>query len=443
MMFKNKKLIIPLSIVIAILLIIGGVYFYIQGKSSTEKKKAFEANIGKVTIGSITSAVAATGKIVPNLDVDIKCKASGEIVKLPFDVSDKVSKGDLLVQLDPVNENRNVTKSSSSLVASQSRLAQTNKNLMLAKDTLAVNMVKAEQNFKLARTKALDLEKKAKRVKELLKQKLASQEEYETSETSRIQALSDLKITKIRFDELKIDRKALAVKQQDIVSARAQVNVDQTNLFDAQQRLSETKVYSPVNGVVTVRNVQIGQIISSGISNVGGGTSLMTVSDFSRLFVLASVDESDIGKIKLGQNVEITVDAYPEHNFNGRIVRISPKGTNTASVITFETKIEVTDKNKSLLKPEMTANVNIIIAKKSDIVTVPIDSIFYKGKKSFIKVVEKGRKPIDKPVETGVTDGINIEVTNGLKSGDKILLQKDASESKWRNNQRGPVRMGM
>ena len=142
----------------------------------------------------------------------------------------------------------------------------------------------------------------------------------------------------------------------------------------ARQRLTETRVVSPVDGVVTQRAVQIGQIISSGISNVGGGTTALVVSDLSRIFVLAAVDESDIGQVRPGQRVKVTVDAYRNREFAGEVVRISPRGVNVSNVVTFEVKIEVTARDKELLRPEMTANVEILIDERPDALLAPSDA---------------------------------------------------------------------
>ena len=142
----------------------------------------------------------------------------------------------------------------------------------------------------------------------------------------------------------------LELKRQDVRLSMAQIETDKIDFSLAEQRLKDTKVFSPINGVVSERNVQSGQIISSGISNVGGGTLVMVLSDLTRLFILASVDESDIGKVKLGQKVVITADSFPGKRFFGKIERIATKGVNISNVVTFEVKIEVQGTDKQLLK---------------------------------------------------------------------------------------------
>src|SRR5262249_12618539 len=151
----------------------------------------------------------------------------------------------------------------------------------------------------------------------------------------------------------------LEVRRQDIKLSEAQLRSDQVALANARQQLTYTKVTAPMDGVVAALNVQIGTIISSGITNVGGGTTILSLSDLSHIFVLASVDESEIGSVAIDQQAVITVDAFPGRRFRGKVVRIATRGVNVSNVVTFEVKIEVLGENKTLLKPEMTANVQI------------------------------------------------------------------------------------
>jgi len=175
----------------------------------------------------------------------------------------------------------------------------------------------------------------------------------------------------------------------------------------------------------------MGTIISSAISNVGGGTSVMTLSDLSHIFVLASVDESQIGGVKKGQTVDITADAYPGKHFTGKVVRIATQGVNTSNVVTFEVKIEVTDDNKDLLKPQMTANVQIIEASKKDAVTVPILAVVRKQHKTFVTLVKPDNALEDREVELGIDDGENQEIVSGLAAGEQVLVHKNESNSVW------------
>jgi len=415
-------------------------------KSRQAKPASGAADNSKVKVekGSIFQAVSSTGRVVSNLDVDIKCKASGEIVTLPFDISQEVKKGDLLLELDPVNQNRSVDLAKVQVTQSEAKLKQAQKNLEIAQESLVTNRERAAALVKAAEIRAKDQRDKADRRQELLKQDLGSVEDYTTVEMDAAQAENDLAAAHIQTEELKLQEIGLDVKKQDVDLAKAQLASDQIALAQAQQTLIDTRVISPMDGVVSALNVQKGMIIASAITNVGGGSTVLTLSDLSHVFVLASVDESDIGKVALDQNVNVTADSYPGVVLHGKVVRIATRGVNVSNVVTFEVKIEVLGPKKKLLKPEMIASVQIISAEKEDVLVVPTLAVTRKGRTLMATVIDdKGMKE-ERKVEVGLSDGDRWEVTSGLNEGDTVLVQQGEAQSKWRADQaqRNP-RMGM
>ena len=157
----------------------------------------------------------------------------------------------------------------------------------------------------------------------------------------------------------------------------------------------------------------------------------MTVSDMSKIYVNASVDESDIGGVELGQEVEITADAFPNKVFSGKVVLIATLGINTSNVVTFNVKIEVTSPNRGLLKLLMTANVQIIEATRKSIVMVPMMAISHRGSQTWVSVVKADNSTEDHQVELGIHDLENQEIISGIKEGDTVLVQKNESTSRW------------
>ena len=431
---------IVILIVIALLAISSFACSKNQQGSSTKKKPEIE----KVKVGreTIKLSVESNGRIVSNLDVDIKCKASGEIITLPYDISDRVSKGALVVELDPTEEQRNVSKAQISLNASEARLEKARQNLKISTSSLGNTRKSAEIDLESARIKAEDARAKANRIKQLLEKKLSSPEESESAETAAANAEAAYENAKIKMKEIKTEEDKLELDRQDLKLAQTEIDSAKISLTLAEQRLSDTKIVSPIDGVITSRPVQIGQIISSGISNVGGGTSVMTISDLSRLFVLASVDESDIGNVQVGQDVSITVDAFPKRAFKGKINRIAQKGASVSNVVTFEVRIEIIDKEIALLKPEMTADVEILVAQKDNVIAVPSSAVMRKGDKQVVKV-ETGEGPVEREVTTGINNGEKIEITSGLAEGEVVLVQEGSAESQWRNSQENRPRPPM
>jgi RND family efflux transporter MFP subunit len=426
-----KKILIIL-IPSAVIITGGYIWSHKRANVTAETPQWSSAQVEK---GPIRLAVSCTGRVVSNLDVEIKCKASGEVVKLPFDISDRVKKGDLLVELDPVDEQRKVKQAKISLASSQARLMQSKVNLQIAEKDLAIERKSAEAALKFAKASAKDARAKAERMKQLFEKKLASQEDKGTVETSAIQAEVDLENALIRMEQLAIKEQELEIRRQDVKLAKAQTETNKINLSLAEQRLTDTKVFSPIDGVVSERNVQSGQIISSGISNVGGGTRVMVLSDLTRLFILASVDESDIGKVELGQKVIISADAFAGQRFFGKIERIATKGINVSNVVTFEVKIEALGKNKSFLKPEMTANVEIIVADKEEALLVPSEAVVRKEREHFVRVIKDDGSVKERPVKTGISDGVVTEITSGLDQGDSVVYRKGEARSRWRTDQ--------
>ena len=249
-----------LIFITAVLIIAAGSFWFYNNKNvKTETEQWSNARVEK---SPIRVTVSCTGRVVSNLDVEIKCKASGEVVKLPFDISDPVAKGDLLVELDPVDEQRKVSQGKISLTASQARLKQSRVNLQIAEKDLAMERKSIKVDLKSAEARASETRAKAQRRSHLFEKKLISMENKESIETEAIQAEVDLENAKIRMEELAIKEKELEIRRQNVALAGAQVETDSINLSLARQRLEDTKVFSPIDGIVSERNVQIGQIIS-------------------------------------------------------------------------------------------------------------------------------------------------------------------------------------
>jgi RND family efflux transporter MFP subunit len=417
-------------------------YSYWKTHSGKEPAKAADSVPTEVARGSIFQAVSSTGRVVSNRDVDIKCRASGQVIELPFDVSQHVNEGDLLLKLDPVDQQRAVSLSEVTLSEAQAKLAQAKQSLVVAQQAVSTSKDRAGAAVASAEIRSKDARARADRRKQLLDQRLGSQEDYDTSETDAAQAAADLRTSNVMVEEAKTQELALEVKRQDVALAEAQVASDQISLANMRQQLEYTTVTSPIDGVISAQNIQIGTIISSGITNIGGGTTILTVSDLSHVFVLASVDESEIGKVKLDQPVNVTADAYPGRKFHGQVVRIATKGVNVSNVVTFEVKIEVMDEKKTLLKPEMTANVQIIAAQKDDVPVVPAAAVVRKQGKLYATVVGTSGVNEEREIQVGLGDGERWEIVKGLAEGETVVVRNEA-QSKWRADQNRPNMPGM
>ncbi len=425
-----------LWIVVGIVVVAGAGIAYPIVRARYKTNGAAEADkTAVVARGDIRQAVSSSGRVVSNHDVDIKCRASGEVIKLPFDVSDHVKKGELLVEVDPADQQRRVRKAEAAVAESQARLAQAQANLNVAEQAVRTAGLRAEAAIGSAKARSESATARAERRRQLVAERLGSTEDAESADADAAVATAELATAKVQAEEVKTQSLALAVSRQAVALAQAQLESDQIDLEDERQQLAYTRVEAPIDGVVAARNVQVGTIISSGITNVGGGTTVMTLSDLSRVFVLASVDESDIGQIKVGQRAAVTVDAYPRVTFEGAVVQIAVKGVNTSNVVTFEVKVEVTSANKTLLKPEMTATVQTIEAERKQVLLIPSRALGRKGAAAAVTVVtgsgaEASRE--ERAVKTGLTDGEQTEVIEGLREGESVRV-RDEAVSKWAN----------
>lgn len=422
------------TVVIAAVVIVAaaaGVRWWMKSATASDEAAAPEST-STIKRGPLRETVLCTGRVVSNLDVEIKCRASGQVIKLPFDISNTVKEGELVLELDPVDQQRMVQQSEAALSASRARLAQSEATLAVAEQNLEATKEKTTAAVQGAEVRASDADAKAKREKQLLEKKFSSTELLETAQTTAVQAEQDLKTAKSQISSLKAQELDLETRRQDINLSKAELESDKIALDLAKRQLGYTSVYAPISGVVTTRIVQIGQIISSGISNVGGGTTVLTISDLSHIYILGSVDESNIGVIVLGQPAEITADAFPGKHFTGSVNRIAPKGLNLQTVVTFEVRIEIIDENKSLLRPEMTGNITIIVADKPDVLLVPVTAVVRnKGEKVVNLKNPDGTVEEKHAIESGITDGVNTEVTSGLKEGDVVVVRRADDESRW------------
>ena len=295
-----------------------------------------------------------------------------------------------------------------------------------------------------------------------------------TARNESDQAKADLEVARVALSqaEKQADRQKKMydqgmiseVEYENILLAREQANSDvvraRTALSDAGERLSDTEIESPVDGIILQKNVEEGQIIASGISEVSGGTAIAMVADLSRVYVRTSVDEVDIGQIRPGQNATVIAEAYPDREFEGQVIRIHPQAKIEQNVTTFDVTVEI-DNKAGLLMAGMNANVEIIAGFKEDVLLIPREALT--DARSMLRMIggnpavnnrprppadggRQGQRPgkegngdngaglpskmvilIDNgeqqptPIEIGLSNFEKVEVVSGLNEGDTVL----------------------
>ncbi|MBP9890293.1 MAG: efflux RND transporter periplasmic adaptor subunit [Planctomycetes bacterium] len=372
-----------------------GIYAFSKSKTTAEPPKTTT-----VKRGTITEVAALSGTVTANKTVEVKSRASGTVVEVAAGSGSKVKKGDLLVRLDPVDEKRAVALATVSLDSSKSRLAQSEASQKLTNLQLAEAKAKAEARRKAAGTGSV------------------TEEEVRAAE-----------------NEVKLAEVNVEMRKAEVAAATTAVTTASLTLEDANKRLDETTIFAPIDGTVLSFSVQVGNIVSSPISNVGGGVVLCVIGDLSVLHVLGSLDEADVGRVKakmemkLKIDVMIKVDAFPERSFEGRVAAIAPQGKNESNVVTFDLDVVVTDKKFAMLMPGMSADLQVVVNKVEDTLMVPVTSVKAEGRKQSVATPTGEAVTI----KCGPSDGTNVAVLEGLKEGDEILLNNQRAS----NNTRG------
>ena len=291
-----------------------GVGYYLLGNGETKAVETVSGQVQRVVQigrGDLNLVVSANGVVQPINKVDIRSKASGQILELHFEEGNLVKKGDLLIALDQTTTLNDHEQSKADLALAEAAFQQSSNN--------------------------------HGRYTELYEKNLVSQQELDQAQTDFVRT------------------------QSQLVKARA-------SLSSAEERLRDTRIIAPVNGVILSKAVDVGQIIASAVSNVGGGTLLATIADMEQVYVETNVDEVDIGKVKVGQSAKVVADAFPDESFVGEVVRIAPLGKTLQNVTTFNVIVLV--RNTGLrMKAGMSASVDVEIFNRRNVVLVPTEAI--------------------------------------------------------------------
>jgi HlyD family secretion protein len=228
-----------------------------------------------------------------------------------------------------------------------------------------------------------------------------------------------------------LNKKNVAIAQIDVDRAKlhqaeAQVAQNEASLQSLEEQLSYTTLTAPIDGEVLSRDVEVGDAVSSILVLGSGATLVMTLGDTSEVYVKGKVDESDIGKVYLGQPARIRVETFKDKTFTGHVTKISPMGVEKDNVTTFEVRVSINNPGGEL-KAEMTANAEIILDEHHNVLMIPEGAIMYdKDKKASVDIpvpsAKDGMKKI--AVNIGISNGVKTEVLSGLKEGDQVVLQQ-------------------
>ncbi len=413
-MAKKRIFTVSFLSIVGLLVILGG-YWVFASLFAVDKTIPPE-KLSKVDRGAIAKSVVATGKVEALSQVDIKSKASGIIKFLYVNAGDRVREGQLLVELDKELLAAQVKQAKAFLDAAESKIQELQSQDVTSQANLHKSQLEAESkdyDFSVA---------EFKRSEQLYKSGLIAKADFDSAEQKMKAAevlLNSLRAAvKVREAELAQNSKAIETARAELVQAQAQYE-------QAQQNLEYASIRSPIDGVVLSRELEVGDAVSSILQLGSNATLIMTLGDVRELYVKGRVDETDIGFVKLDQPVRVTVDAYKNRSFQGKVFRIAPMGVEKDNVTRFEVRVSITN-DLDLLKVNMSANAEIILEEHHDVLLIPESALIYNEKKeTFVEIPDlstpTGRRQV--AVKTGLSNGARTELISGLKLGDKVVLQ--------------------
>jgi HlyD family secretion protein len=360
------------------------------------------SKLAVVERGALARSVVATGKIEPRAIVEVKSKASGIVKQLHVDYGDTVRQGQVLAELDKEEL--------------QARQREAKANLQAAQAAEEAALAALERNKVEAEGPDLPfLKASMERSRQLHKEGLIAKAVVEEAE----------KAYQLALNKQMSAARTLAVTRAEIAKAKAMVAQAAAMLERVEEDLRNATIVSPIDGLVLSRNVEIGNAVSSILVLGSQATLLFTLGDVSDVFVRGKVDQADIGKVYMGQPARIVVESFRDRKFEGKVYKIAPLGVEKDNVTTFEVQVSIHNPGREL-KANMSANAEIILEEKQDVLLVPEAAVIYdKERKASVEVpdaaAEKGRRKV--AVALGISNGVKTELVSGLKQGDKVILQ--------------------
>jgi HlyD family secretion protein/macrolide-specific efflux system membrane fusion protein len=354
---------------IVVAVLVAGGAVYAARRGHGSGPKIDPTLITEVKRGELAIEVIETGKVQPREKVEVKSKVAGQVAKVFVDAGNRVKKSQLLLQLDPVDSQRSVARSEADLAAAQNALEFAELQL-------------------------------ARRQKGLAERGVA-QIDVDT-------ALSEVKAKKVA-----------------VQTATVALNA-------AQDQLRYTRVLAPMDGTVTERGIQPGEVVTPGVQASFDGKSLLTISDLSVLIVKADLNQIDVAKVKLGQKVTVTLDALPGKSYEATITKIAPASITPKDKQVDVFPVEATlTKADSEIKPGMTADVRIHIESLPNVLSLPIEAVLKEQGKQLVNKVMSGPDGKERTqkieVKVGARNDRAIEITSGLTEKDRVLIKPESS----------------
>jgi RND family efflux transporter MFP subunit len=217
-----------------------------------------------------------------------------------------------------------------------------------------------------------------------------------------------------------ISQQALDDAKKAVELAKARVMQEKANVEYAGIQLGHTKIYASISGVIGSVSTQKGETVSAAFSS----PVFVTIIDLTKLEIWAFIDETDIGKIEVGQKVTFTVDTYQDSEFNGTVKAIYPQAEIRNNVVNYIAVVCIENQTGKTLRPEMTASVNVLLQGRDNVIAIPKKALLKRGDKTFVKMMQNN-KLVEREITTGITGNGQVEVISGLTDKDKIIVDSN------------------
>ncbi|MGH9570472.1 MAG: efflux RND transporter periplasmic adaptor subunit [Candidatus Angelobacter sp.] len=394
---KRKRLPFIVGGILVVVVVVVGIVAATRSGPRIDPSK-----LGKVEKGDLAKSVVATGKIEPITNVEVKSKASGIVQKLLVDYGDMVKKGQVLAELDKQQILAQVNQQKASLEAAEAAARAADADLQHAKyDAEGPDVPLLKRAYERA-------------------QQMARDGVVSPSALDDAQKNYEMAVNRQQLGKANVVSAAAKVKQ-----AQAQVSQARAELAEKEEEYRNSTIVAPIDGTVLSRDVEVGDAVSSILVLGSSATLVMNLGDTRQVYVKGKVDESDIGKVYLGQPARIKVESYKDKMFGGKVTKISPMGVEKDNVTTFEVRVSI-DNAKGELKSQMTANAEIILEEHKGILMLPEAALLYdKDRKASVEVPDPAAKDGKKKiaVAVGISNGSKTELLSGLKEGQQVVLQ--------------------
>jgi len=381
--------------------------FLFTGCKKKEDKNLLPKESVKVKRGTIFLEVSATGAIKPQVGAEVKVGAriSGKVEKLFVTQGDRVKVGQLIAVIEHKDLQDEVDRAYANY---KDALANMEKIKKVYPDKISAQKKRVEA----LKIQLEQIERELKRYEALYKDGLISLTDLERLER-------DYKVKKAELESEKSTLSALISEyEKELERAQAQISASKNAWEEAKVKLSYAFIYAPISGVVSQVTTQQGETVVAGLN----APTFITIIDLSKLQVECYVDETDIGKIKVGQEATFTVDSYPGKIFRARVRTIYPGAIIKNNVVFYDVVLDILDPYENILRPEMTAHVTIIAGKKENVLIVPSQAVKIDPQGNYYVMVKKKDKWEKRIVKVGWESEGKTEIISGLKEGEEVGL---------------------